>query len=145
MKKLLALLLVCSACSALGQAPTYSPVTIPFSATYPASVNTNLASPFVLFCGKQHDLAIQITFAHSAASISNVVFHFTASVDNVTYIPAEAFSMTALATGATPLTISTNWNSRGYGYLRLDGITNSTGILPLTNMSGVYGIKMSAP
>lgn len=124
-------------------APTYTPVTLALSSTYPA-VNTNLASPPVMFVGKQQNVAIQFTFANSAAGTTNVTFQIQRSVDNVNY-DSVVYNITGTPTGATPVTITTNIATGGFGYLRLAGISNAVALLPLSNVVVVYGLKISSP
>jgi hypothetical protein len=142
MKKIVSILslaLMCFAASAQYVALDQMP------ATLASTVTTNLATPQVIDCSAQQNVAIMLMFNQSGASTSNVVYTFERSVDRVNWDTATKYTITVPSTGTTRVNYGTNINVAGFRYLRLTSIANATALTTMTNFGVHYSIKRNAP
>jgi hypothetical protein len=142
MKKIVSSLcfaLLCFAASAqyveLGQMP----------ATLATTVSTNLATPQVIDCSAQQNVAIMLSFNQSGASTSNVVYTFERSVDRNVWDTATKYTISVPSSGTTRVNYGTNINVAGFRYLRLVTIANTTALTTMTNFGVTYSVKRNAP
>jgi hypothetical protein len=132
--------------SASAQQAIYAPVTIAATPTTIAStITTNFATPPVIDCRKQQNVAMCLSFNQGSGSVSNVTYTFQKSVDGIYFDTSNPITITLASTGTTRLDWVTNINVAGVAYLRLYSIANTTSLVSMTNYGIVYGIKIGAP
>lgn len=143
----IAALAFCLTANAQNGAPTYSFVnlTAQLPATLATTVVTNLATPVLIYAGKQHDVTIEIGIAMASSGTSNAAFTFQYSTDGSNWDTTKSNKITFAGTGATTALLTTNINTLGNGYIRLQQIDNGTALGNLTNVVFGYGLKISAP
>ncbi len=114
-----------------------------FSASSCAATTT-ITRNFVIDVGKQAGVGVQITANASAASVSNLVFTFTRSVDNVQF-DTVGQTVTWVGNGTNTKSILTNLPSFGARYIKLTTFAWDDPATYVTNLSVRYAVKISAP
>lgn len=114
-------------------------------ATLATTVTTNLASPPVIECDRQQNVALVFSFNQSGASTSNVVYTLERSVDRSNWDTATTYVFSIPSTGTTRVNYGTNINVGAFRYLRVKTIANSTALTTMTNYGVSYAIKANAP
>lgn len=112
------------------------------------SAATNYAA--VIDCRKQAKVTVQITQTYDGAGTGACIYYFQRSVDGVNYDYTSATmngqAVGLAGTGNTPVTIQTNLDTLGCGYMRLAWVTNaSAASVNLTNLTVKYAVKIQAP
>jgi len=105
---------------------------------------TNTTRNFVMDVGKQAGVGVQITCNASAATISNLVFTFTRSVDGSQY-DTVGQTVTFIANGTNTKSILTNLPSYGARSIKLTTYAWDDPATYITNLSVKYAVKISAP
>lgn len=99
-------------------------------------------------CRGQQNVAVQVEFAEHGAGTDVVQFHFVPAVDTaVTNLPTGdvlTYHLTCAAAGTTTVRYGTNFDVKGYPYLRLNYISNAVAQV-MTNVSIKYWLKKNAP
>lgn len=108
------------------------------------AATTTVTRNFVIDVGKQAGVGIQITAKASAASVSNLVFTFTRSVDGSQY-DTVGQTVTWVGNGTSTKSILTNLASQGARYIKLTTYAWDDPATYVTNLSVKYAIKISAP
>jgi len=145
MKKILLLIGVAAllaTVSTQAQTPIYAPSVVSLPSVFSAGT-TNLASPPVLYVGKQGNAAFESTIAGTSAGVTNV-YYFAPSVSGVYFDTnaAEVVLFTnSVVSGATN-TVTKNLSAAGIGYFKLFSVV-TTGTA--TNVAHYYPTKLSAP
>lgn len=111
-------------------------------ATLATTVSTNLASPPVIDCTKQANVAILLSFNQSSASTSNVIYTFQSSINRSNWDTVQTRVITVASTGTTRRDCVTNITVNGVGYLRLVTIDNGTALTTMTNFGVQYAVKV---
>jgi hypothetical protein len=114
-----------------------------FSASSCAATTT-VTRNFVIDVGKQANVGVQITANASAASVSNLVFTFTRSVNGSQY-DTVGQTVTWVGNGTNTKSILTNLPSYGARYIKLTTFAWDDPATYVTNLSVQYGVKISAP
>ncbi len=105
---------------------------------------TTTTRNFVMDVGKQAGVGVQITCNASAATISNLVFTFTRSVNGSQY-DTVGQTVTFIANGTNTKSILTNLPSYGARFIKLTTYAWDDPATYITNLSVYYGVKISAP
>jgi hypothetical protein len=108
------------------------------------AATTTITRNFVIDIGKQANVGVQITANASAATISNLVFTFTRSVDGSQY-DTVGQSVTWIANGTNTKSVLTNLSGFGARYIKLTTYAWDDPATYITNLSVKYGVKISAP
>jgi hypothetical protein len=66
-------------------------------------------------------------------------------VDGTTFDTTQRSTIDITPNGATQVSLVTNLNTYGCGYMKLVSWQNTDGAAVITNASGYYGIKIDAP
>jgi hypothetical protein len=102
----------------------------------------------VIDCRRQASITLAITAqADTGVAAGNAVFVY--SIDGTSYSPSTGTQTMVKTVAVTPLvasavTVVTNLNTFGCGYMKFLYYTNDTGA-SVTNMVVKYGIKIQAP
>ena len=142
-----ALALIASIADASAQNNAYASQTvvnyIGTSTNCAGSTATNIAA--VIPCGKQKDVAIQFSSRNDAAGTAVLGAYIRRSVDGTRYDTAAQY-VTWAANGASDATITTNINTHGCGFIKIDAITNAAAAtVNTTNLVIKYAVKINAP
>ena len=108
------------------------------------AATTTVTKNLVIDCSKQAGVGVQITGKASGASVSNLVFTFTRSVDGSQY-DTVGQTVTFVGNGATTKSILTNLPSYGANYIKLTTYAWDDPATYVTNLSVKYAVKISAP
>lgn len=121
-------------------------VTLPTILVASGATSNAPAGSFVLDVRRQQNVAIEWTQALGGAGTSAAGVAFVPSIDGSTLAASpdnNGFVLVRAAAGATPTTVVTNFNVKGYNYLVLYYITNGNSQV-MTNTFR-YWVKPSAP
>lgn len=110
--------------------------------TYLGQATTNTQ----IDCTAQQTVAVEVSFAHMGAGTDVCGFAFRpfVNVSSTNEQGSTAFFLCGAANGTTGTTLSTNFNVKGYPFIRLAFITNGVAEV-MTNVSVKYWIKRNAP
>lgn len=144
MKKLIiSLVVVALAHSGLAQSPIYAPQLL-YGGTSNALANATTTVGAVISCQKQSKVGVSITSALDAASTGVLTYNYAHSVDGVKYETTNATIVIA-SNGTNVITVQTNLDTLGGGYIKLVSIANTNATANATNFNITYGVKISAP
>jgi len=108
-----------------------------------ASSATNFNS--VIDCGKQASVGVYLAAQfNQAGSTNTAVWFLTRSGDGVTY-ENTGQNVGLTQSGTSLVSIWTNIPSQGANYIKINYLTNNAATANITNVSGGYAIKISAP
>lgn len=151
MKKLILAVLAIAGfvCASQAQTPRYSytALALPLT-TFGVTSSTNYVATTnapIIDCRSQQNVGLQFNFALTASGSGNCVFGVQKSMDGINWdTTGNTNTFTVAANGTTAVTMVTNFNVSGLGFMRLNMISNNNAV-PMTNISLGYGFKSVAP
>ncbi len=142
MKKILLLIgLAVIAVSARAQVPNYGAQNLGVTNNVVAA--TTNAETKLIDCRKQNTVGVMLNCAAVSSTTGTTTFTYYRSLDGTTF-ESTGNTVTQTENGTNIISTFTNLNTYGCGFIKFS-IANTNAAIALTNLSIVYGVKISAP